>query len=117
MVMVNAAVGATIGAMIKAAGCAATVRLDDDAISVVFSSQEQEKGAVREKPAKAKNPEKKRRRSRKDLVTAGGKTLSIEDWAKKEKVSIWTICYRMDKHGSPLGAKKPSNKDRIIMGS
>jgi hypothetical protein len=115
MVMVNAAVGATIGAMIRAAGCAATVRLDDDAISVVFSSQE--KDAVREKPAKAKNPEKKKRRSRKDLVTAGGKTLSIEDWAKREKVSIWTICYRMDKHGSPLGPKKPTNKDKIILGS
>lgn len=116
MIMFNSSIGATIGAMIKAAGCEATVHLDDDAISVVFSSQE--KDAAREKPAKANKPEKgKRRRSRKDLVTAGGKTLSIEDWAKKEKVSIWTICYRMDKHGSPLGTKKPTDKDKIVMGS
>ena len=105
--------GATVGAMIKAAGMAAEVSISDDSIVVKFKTGETPVGAKEG----VKKTLKKKRRSRKDFVTCNGETHTIEEWAKKEKVSLWTICYRLDKFGTPLGSKKPSNKDKVILGS
>ena len=111
--MLNSLMGATIGAMIRAACMAAEVVISDDSIVVKLKTGETPVDAKEG----VKKTMKKRRRSRKDLVTCNGETRSIEDWAKREKVTLWTIFYRLDKFGTPLGSRKPTDKDKMILGS
>ena len=79
--MMGPLTGATIGAMIKAAGMAAEVSISDDSIVVKFKTGETPVDAKES----VKKTQKKRRRSRKDLVTCNGETHTIEEWAKKRE--------------------------------
>ena len=123
MMFINPVIGATIGAMIKAAGMAARVELEDDAVRVVFLLSPQTEESKTSMPTVQKKPRKVNKRkcvtrfSTTDVITSDGESLSIKDWAKKLGVSTYCIKYRLGKYGSPYGNTKPTDKDKVIAGT
>lgn len=121
MIVLNPVIGAAIGAMIKAAGMAARVELEDDAVRVVFllshqAQAEEPKTTVQKKTRGINKRKCVTRFSTSDVITSNGEALSIKDWAYKLGVSPDCIKYRLGKHGSPYGNTKPTDKDKVVAG-